>query len=85
MFVGRHAFSELLQREPESTPTVLAREVITTSPLITPSVQLELAENGSIVLALFTLYLIVHESRLILQTLFLGSKAQSNNRGQSRE
>ena len=85
MFIDRHALSEFLQSEAESPPTVLAREVIMTRPIITPAAQLELAQNGSIVLALFTLYLIVHESRLMLQTLFLASKAQSSSSGKSKK
>lgn len=65
--------------ETKGTPIAFALEASPMQASITPEAQLELAQSGSIVMALFALYLIAHETRLILQTIFLSGKTQGNN------
>lgn len=64
---------------PPRASTILTLEAESTLPSITPKTQLEFAQNGSIVIALFTFYLIAREIRLILQILFATDITQVNN------
>ena len=62
----------------QGSPIVSIAKTSPMRTLITPEAQVELAQSGGIVMALFGLYLIVHETRLILQIIFPRRETQGN-------
>ena len=63
-------YKRLLPSEQAVTPVRSMRQTL---PSISPEVQLELAQNGSVVISLFAIWLIFREARLTIQALFLAA------------